>query len=260
MSRVSSEAGGEIGWESHGGGPELVLLHGTLADRSCWEPLVPHLAGSHRLHCVDRRGRGLSATAPPRADVQAEVADLAAVVAALGGRPAVCAWSYGAVVAVEAALAGVPMSRLVAYDPPLPGVRPVVPPGLPGRYASLVDAGDPEAAITTFLVEALATPRPFIEIIKQSPAWAAAVASAAAASAEIAALDAYRYPGSRLQGCRLPTLVLAGALSPPALRSAAERLAGDLPAARLSVLENQHHFAFAVDPAGFASLVAAFLA
>ena len=54
-------------------------------------------------------------------------------------------------------------------------------------------------------------------------------------------------------------LVVTGALSPPRLRQGSERLAADLPAGRLCVLEGQHHFAFAVDPAGFASVLTGFL-
>lgn len=257
--RVTSPAGGEIGWQSEGSGPDLVLLHGTLTDRSAWLPLLPHLTDRFRVHLVDRRGRGLSAGAPVTPDLGPDVEDLRAVLGALPEGTAVCGWSHGAVIALEAAVAGAPMSRLVVYDPPLAAAERPVPAGLRARCASLIEAGDVEDAIVAFLVEAVETPRPVIEFFRQSPAWEVALATAASAPADLAAIEGYVYDAGRVGACPVPTLVMTGALSPARLRGGSERLAADLPAGRLCVIEGQHHFAFAVDPAGFASLLAGFL-
>jgi len=256
--RAPSGAGGEIGWESQGEGPDLVLLHGSLTDRSAWAPLVPHLAGRFRVAAVDRRGRGLSASAPGPGVLETEVQDLAAVAGALSAPPLVCGWSYGAVVALEAALAGVPVSGLVLYEPPLSIAGPVVPPGLVERFGSLVAAGDPEAAVEAFMAVALELPPPFVELVRQTPTWPVAVATAATATADMAALRDHRYDPERMARCAAPALVLSGSQSPDRLRSAAERLAADLPAGRLHVLADQHHFAFMVDPAGFAAVIEGF--
>jgi pimeloyl-ACP methyl ester carboxylesterase len=256
---VASPAGGEIGWESEGSGPDLVLLHGTLTDRSAWLPLLPYLTDRYRVHRVDRRGRGLSASAQVAPDIGPDVEDLRSVLSALSDGAAVCGWSHGAVVATAAAVAGVPMSKLVVYDPPLPAAEQPVPAGLRERCASLIEAGDVEGAITAFLVEAVDTPRPVIEFFRQSPAWAVALATAASAPTDLAAIEGYVYDAEHVRACRVPTLVMTGALSPSRLRSGSRRLAADLPAGRLCVLEGQHHFAFAVDPAGFASLLDGFL-
>lgn len=257
--RVASPAGGEIGWESQGSGPDLVLLHGTLTDRTAWQPLLPYLTDRFRVHCVDRRGRGLSATAPPAAELAPDVEDLGAVLGALPAGAAVCGWSHGAVVAAEAAVTGVPMAKLVVYDPPLPAPDQPVPAGLRERYAAMLDAGDRDGAVVAFLVEAVETPRVVIEFFRQSPAWAVALATADSAVPDMVAIEAHGYDADRVRACRVPTLVLTGAMSPARLRNGSARLAADLPAGRLCVLEGQHHFAFAVDPAGFASALAGFL-
>jgi pimeloyl-ACP methyl ester carboxylesterase len=256
--RVRSGAGGEIGFETLGQGPDLVLLHGTLTDRTTWAPLLPYLAGAFRVIAVDRRGRGLSATVPGPV-LEAEVADLTALIEALPSPPAVCAWSYGAVLALEAALTGVPVSKLVLYEPPLSAAQQVVPPGLVERYASLLAAGNTEGAVEAFLVEALELPPQFIEAVRGSPAWPVALATAESAHADLVAVESYRYDRARVAGCRVPALVLAGSLSPLRMRSAAEHLAADLPNGRLHVLEHHHHFAFVVDPPGFASVLTGFI-
>lgn len=258
--RVTSPAGGEIGWETHGSGPDLVLLHGTLTDRTAWLPVLPYLTDSYRVHCVDRRGRGLSASAPACAALEPDVEDLRAVLGELPDGAAVCGWSHGAVVAVEAAAAGVPMSKLVVYDPPLPAPEQPVPAGLRERYAAMMAAGDADGAVVRFLVEAVETPRTVIEFFKVSPAWDVAKATAHTAVPDMEAVEAHPYVAERFRACRVPTLVMVGALSPPRLRNGSERLAADLGAGRLCVLEGQHHFAFAVDPRGFAAVLSGFLA
>jgi hypothetical protein len=66
----------------------------------------------------DRRGRGGSGDTPPYA-VEREIEDLAAVVEAAGGAAAVFGNSSGAVLAPRAAAAGLPITRLALWEPPL---------------------------------------------------------------------------------------------------------------------------------------------
>lgn len=235
-----------------------MLLHGSLTDRSCWEPILPHLRGRHRVLSLDRRGRGLSISVPPADDIAAEVEDLARVVAALGSPPHVCAWSFGAVVALEAAMTGVPMSRIVLYEPPL-GLDEGAPVRFHERFSELVTGGDRDGAAELFLLEGLGLPRVVIHALRQGPGWPEAIRHVDTTGRELAALAAYRCEASLLRGCHIPTLILSGTLSAPSLKLAAHRLAGELPDARLTMLEGHHHFAFRVDPVRFASIVSGFL-
>jgi pimeloyl-ACP methyl ester carboxylesterase len=65
---------------------------------------------------------------------------------------------------------------------------------------------------------------------------------------------------SELAAVRLPTLVVAGEVSHPALRSIAHRLAATLADARLVELAGSGHVTYAERPDAFAHVVATFVA
>ena len=90
-----------LGHETHGAGPDLVLLHGVGLDRSMWERCLPALTERHRVTVVDLRGHGTS----PRAASGVSLRELAADVAALLHGPAhLVGFSLGALVAQQLAL------------------------------------------------------------------------------------------------------------------------------------------------------------
>lgn len=98
-----------VAYDRAGHGPPLVLLHPLGGDRRVWDPVLPHLTGSHEVITVDLPGFGESAPLPagipptPRALAEA----LAAELTALGiERPRVAGNSLGGWVALELALAG----------------------------------------------------------------------------------------------------------------------------------------------------------
>ena len=117
MQTLTTTDGTTIAYQATGAGPALVLVVGAFCDRSTTEGLAALLADSFTVYEYDRRGRGDSGDTAPY-DVQREVEDLAAVVAATGETPYVYGHSSGAVIALEAAASGVPMRALVAYEPP----------------------------------------------------------------------------------------------------------------------------------------------
>lgn len=251
--RTRSVDGALIGWERTGAGPPLVLVHGSFSDRTCWSQTVPLLAPQFELASMDRRGRGLS-PAPGPTDLAREVADLRAVLDALGRPAAICGWSFGAVVALQAVLEGTPCTGLVLYEPPLP-VASGVPEGFRSEFFGLIEAGEHEAATVLFLTRVMRLQPAVVALMRQYPLWPNVVEVAPSARWEMVALDAYRYDVDLVRACRSPATVLTGTNSPPHLIEASERLAGDLPAARLVRLPGQHHFAHLSDPAGFAAAV-----
>jgi pimeloyl-ACP methyl ester carboxylesterase len=74
-------------------------------------------AKDFRVIAYDRRGRGGSTDTRPYS-VEKEVEDVAVVCREAGGSPIVVGISSGAALALEAAAAGIPMSRLVAFEGP----------------------------------------------------------------------------------------------------------------------------------------------
>ena len=139
--RVRSADGTELDCTVVGSGPPLVVVDGA----GCWSgfnsqrPLAELLADELTVVTYDRRGRGTSTGGGPYA-IAREVEDLAAVIASGGPSAAVYGISSGALLAMQAAAAGVPVSRLVLFEPPLadsPGPSP-----LTGELAALVAAGN----------------------------------------------------------------------------------------------------------------------
>lgn len=120
MAFVTSRDGTTIGYSVIGAGPAIVLVDGAL----CWRasgpagPLAEQLRDRFTVFTYDRRGRGESSDTKPYA-VEREVEDLAAVIEAAGGSAAVYAISSGAGLALAAANAGLPISKMVLYEFPI---------------------------------------------------------------------------------------------------------------------------------------------
>ncbi|OOE39999.1 pimeloyl-[acyl-carrier protein] methyl ester esterase [Salinivibrio kushneri] len=87
-------------WQSHGQGPDLVLIHGWGMNSAVWSMLLPYLTAHYRVHCVDLPGFGDSAHQP-----DLDIEKLAQVL--LKESPAHATWigwSLGGLVATQAAL------------------------------------------------------------------------------------------------------------------------------------------------------------
>lgn len=144
---VVSADGTALSARVSGRGPALVLVHGSLDGMSSFAFVEPALAERATVWTYDRRGRGGSDDSGREHAMEREVDDLRAVVAATGGTPHVIAHSYGAVLAILAALDGVPMRSLVLYEPPVNGDR--IPRPVVDEVAAHVAAGRRDEAIRT---------------------------------------------------------------------------------------------------------------
>ena len=99
-----------IAYDRTGTGEPLILIGGTFSYRRYpgQVKLAGLLAAHFTVYSYDRRGRGDSGDTAPYA-IDREVEDLAAVIAAAGGHAHVWGLSSGAVLALDAAAAGVPI-------------------------------------------------------------------------------------------------------------------------------------------------------
>jgi pimeloyl-ACP methyl ester carboxylesterase len=99
-------ASGELGLFARiypGEGLPLLLMHGLTRNSADFEPLIPHLAGRHRLIVPDQRGRGLSESDPDPANYRPDVysADMFALLDGLGiDRVALIGTSMGGLMAM----------------------------------------------------------------------------------------------------------------------------------------------------------------
>ena len=152
MKTVQSRDGTTIAFVRSGSGPSLILIVGALSDHTAAAAFSPHLESHFTVYSYDRRGRGESGNTQPYT-VEREMEDLAALVDDIGEPVFLFGHSSGAILALEAALGGVPVQRLVLYEPPftIDGQRPWLAPDLAGRLQELLVANDREAAVRLFL-------------------------------------------------------------------------------------------------------------
>jgi pimeloyl-ACP methyl ester carboxylesterase len=160
-STAVSVDGSRIGYESFGGGPPMLLVHGTSATHIRWVPVRGVLAQHYTVHEMDRRGRGLSTDEADAYSLRREAQDVAAVAEAIGGDVYVVAHSFGAVCTIEAAQITSAFRRLALYEPrrPTPGLNDV-PPELAPRLMTMRDR---EEILEAFYRKVLRLPQAAID-------------------------------------------------------------------------------------------------
>ena len=225
MRKVVSRDGTTIAYEKAGEGPPLILLNGAFRDHTIFDFLVPELAPHCTTYVYDRRGRGQSGDSPAWS-VEREIEDLGALIEEAGGRAAVFAGSTGANLALRAADAGVPFSKLALHEPiyRVPGAPK--PPGdfLDNLRARL--AGDERgAAVELFLDQMLELSPQTIAAWRQGPMWAMNEANAATLVYDTLICGDLEVPVERLADCRVPALVVSSAGTSDWLKAAARATA-----------------------------------
>jgi pimeloyl-ACP methyl ester carboxylesterase len=251
--RVESPDGTRIGCEVDGDGPPLLLVHGSTADRRRWAAVREALARRFTLHLMDRRGRGLSAGEAPGAYALArEADDVGAVLAAIGPGALVLAHSYGGTCALEALAAGAPFARMLVYEPAFGTADgPVFPASALADVDAALARGDREAAVETFLADALLLGDDEIAALRGTAAWRARVECAHTLAREARAANAYRSRGG--SGARVRFLL--GTETTAALARSTRAAHAALPESSLRELAGHGHAAMDADPARFVAEV-----
>ncbi|GAA1863313.1 alpha/beta fold hydrolase [Actinomadura bangladeshensis] len=261
METVYSKDGTPIACERTGSGPALVCVGGALNDRGSAAALAGLLAGGHTVLTYDRRGRGDSGDTPPYA-VDREIEDLAAVVDAAGGSAAVYGMSSGAVLALRAAAAGLPLTRLALYEPPFHAGhddRLLQSRAYNTELTGLLAEGRRGDALALFM-GGVGMPPEMVAQARSAPMWPALEALAPTLAYDSAVMDDAEggaMPEGLIRRVTVPALVLAGGDSPAWMRDTARRVAALLPAGTDRVLDGQTHD---VAPEALAPVLADFLA
>ena len=91
-------------YDDMGAGPEVLLLHGIMADRTALSSVAESLSATHRVLNVDLRGHGDSDVAEDY-ELASFAHDIAALLLVTGlTRPTVVGWSMGGSIAMDLAL------------------------------------------------------------------------------------------------------------------------------------------------------------
>jgi pimeloyl-ACP methyl ester carboxylesterase len=231
-----------------GDGPALVLVHGSIADHTTFDPFVAVLRDQFTTFCLDRRGFGASGDGGGYA-LERDFEDAAAVVDAVarrtGGPVALFGHSYGAGVALGAATLTGNVHHLVLYEP---GLGISYPPGSIEAMEAALAAGDPEAAVVAVLRDVLQLTEEEVEAMRATPLWPVRLAAAPTIPREARVEDAWAYRPGQFAGIGAPTLFLAGADSVPEVRKATEAAVATVPQAEVRVLDGHAHLAHKEDP------------
>jgi pimeloyl-ACP methyl ester carboxylesterase len=249
MGTALSVDGTTIGFDACGDGQPLIMIDGATGHRAVSQThaqVGALLREEFRVYSYDRRGRGESGDTAPYA-VQREIEDLAALIADAGAPAFVCGFSSGAVLAPDAAAAGLPIARLTLFEPPfvVDDSRPPAPANYVQRLDACIADGRPGDAVELFLTAAVGMPVEHVAGMRQSPFWPAleAIARTIAYDGRIMGptMSGAPLPTDRWAAVSVPTLVMYGRGTEPWLTSAAGALAGLLPTASLRAVEGAQH-------------------
>ncbi|MFF0264732.1 alpha/beta fold hydrolase [Kribbella sp. NPDC004536] len=244
MHTVVSKDGTTIAYDRRGNGPALVLVDGALCSRAQgpMPELAEALADRFTVYNYDRRGRGDSGDSTEYA-VDREIEDLAAVIEAAGGSAYVYGSSSGAALALRATAAGLPVEKLVAFEPPyvVDGSRKQI----PRTWVADLQALEPAAAIKYFFTKGIGLPAAFVTMMKLMPAWKPmkAIAHTLPYDAQVLGTNCFGDPMDAAQWAPIdqPVLVVNGGKSPGWMKTSTRALAAAVPGAQHTEVPGQNH-------------------
>ncbi len=251
MSTVTSADGTRIAFERTGDGPAVILVGGAFNDRTTVADLAKQLASDYTVYSYDRRGRGGSTDAPDYTATR-EVEDLAALIEHAGGSAHVFGHSSGAVLALAAARQGLPIGKVVVYEPPFaPHLT-----GLLDRLRELVKEGRRDEAAASFLTEAGGAPAEVVAGMQAGPMWGwfTGLAHTLPYDVELCVTVTVESLGS----IGVPVLAISGGDSPPPLTEPAKAVAATIPGARYVSMPGHDHSVLQ-QPAALAPVLREFL-
>jgi len=236
--------------QSRDGGPDLVLLHSLLSDRSAFDRIAPRLAAERRIWLVNLPGFGASAPAGPGLENFADRIAQELPKHGLTGKADLLGNGFGGFVSVALAVRhGAMFDRLVFVD-----TGAAIPPEGKGAFAMMaerVETGGMEAVLATALQrmfpDDFLAAHPAIAEERKASLRAANPQHFAAACRALAKFD-HR---DHLAGIRNSSLVIVGlrdTATPPALSYA---LAKGIAGAKLVELAHCGHSPHIQDPEGF---------
>lgn len=243
MQTVTAADDTRIEYDRHGEGSPLILLHGGMAPREYWHPVLPHI-DDYAAVIPQRPGFGtclddLTETVAEEV-LTRECEYVRALVDSVDGEPILFGHSFGALTAIEAAT-DADVEAVVAYEPAV----------LPDDYRSEADlAAQMEACIENGqrreavkrYIELVLHPEGIEDLdawLAEWPVWPDCVELAEEVARMNRAVEQYQLP-DRLD-VDASVLVLTGTAGPEFLRESARAVHSVLPASRLVEFDGVSH-------------------
>ncbi|MFI6037889.1 alpha/beta fold hydrolase [Streptomyces sp. NPDC051315] len=242
-----------------GQGRPLLCVPGVMADAASWQPVVDELSTDQPVYVLNRRGRRPSGPLGDAYSVGTEVEDLCRVLDELGagddsgGGVDVFGWSYGGLIALEAAQWHTGVHSLTLYEPVM---RPF---GLQALDAlrQADESGDLDRAVEVVNRDVSGFSAEYVAQLRQSPVWQALRPLAAPVARELAALNDHPVDLSGYGSLPMPVTLLLGGDNKgiPPYGEPFARIATAMPRARVRVMPGQGHLAHAQDPRALAQFI-----
>lgn len=253
---VASADGTPIAVWITGEGPSLLVIHGTAADHTAWDRMVPLLAPSMTVAAIDRRGRGASGDAEPYG-IEREVDDAVAVAAALPGPVHVYGHSFGGYVAMHAAPRIPDLAGLTLYEGGImPAGMELTPAPLIDQLTRLIAAGRRAEALEAFMRNAVGLDSDEVAALRAQPSWKGRVDAVHTIPRELGALEVHGADPVATESVTAPVQLVVGGATDPMRRGWFERVAGLFGDARVTVLPGQGHTAHIMAPELLAGAIA----
>jgi pimeloyl-ACP methyl ester carboxylesterase len=244
MHTITSKDGTRIAYDVYGEGEPVILVEGAFCGRHFGNTnkLAAELGKHFRVYHYDRRARGDSG---PSTDysLDRELEDLSALIAEAGGSAALVGFSSGACLAIEAAAAGLPITRFAFYEPPYmvgPKARKV-PANFEAEVQQLVADGKYGDAVAYFMVKLIGMPSIFLIPMKLSKMWKTITPQAPSLPFDMEAVNGFEPPIERMRRISVPTLAIHGTKTFPVLIDSTTLCAQSIPGAGHAVLPGQTH-------------------
>ncbi len=256
---VTSTDGTVLSYQRLGDGAPLVVCHGSFATARDWLPFAERMAQTRTVFLYDRRGRGGSPAAPDFA-VDAELADLAAMIGLAGPGTALLGHSFGGGCALALAARIGFSGPLIVYEPRHSTRGPVSRGHIPD-IRRLLSAGDVDGATEYALAHVVGLSAAAVAGLLGGPLWARFRQTIGAFPNELRLLDDLAWQPGDLNAIAGPCTLLTGgnSLVLPDASSPDIALRTLLPAIRARTIPGQGHFAYSAAPALLADIVDACL-
>ena len=258
---------GSIDYDESGSGPTIVLVPGSCSTGAAWRPVIARW--ENRFHCVTTSLLGYGGTAERRSSLDSSIAqetDILEMVIRRAGRPVhLVGHSFGGLCALTVALRkSVPLLSLTILEAPVMELLPRM--GEHEHYRAFQDMTDAYFDAYRFgQRDAIARMIDFYGGAGTFAAWPERVRSYAEETTGVNVLDwasAYGFPltPDALSTVEVPTLVLWGGESHPAMQRANALLAQSIPKALEKVIAGAAHFMISTHPGETAHAIAGHVA
>ncbi len=246
MEKIRSADGTLIAYEKTGSGPPLVLLPaGGGNDHTRWElgGIRPAFARQFTTYGVDTRGLGQSGDSE-QYSLEREFEDIAAVVDSIKEPVNLLGHSFGALLALNAALLTDNIRTLILYEPPVnAGEHEQLNKEVLSELKELLAKGEKEQFLITFMRIVGGASTGEVDKLRKAPNWQNRVEAAHVIFRSLQGVGSYRFDSNRFAGMAVPTLLLTGSETTPFFKDGISLVHKTLPNSRIVTFEGHGHVA-----------------